>query len=219
MTATITVPDLPPAALRRAEEIVSGYANGRIKTTSLFYEFFGRPCLQLPPHIETAFEAARKAHALWSKAKVGDYREKSVRECRALLDEALRALVRRIDAKPLVLSAANAVMQGDITLTEGLGRVRLLAPGLLDEPQAIQRGAHPHCTREFWLEDLASCMELIQDLRSGMKAAAYYDGDAEDQRHDHAVNVLAGVVEHTSDGRPCGLCAVVVPSTQTEVAA
>ncbi|MCW2868720.1 hypothetical protein [Actinacidiphila oryziradicis] len=88
MTATISIPD---AALRRAEDIVTGFVTGRIKTTSLYYEFFRQCCPRLPPNIEAAFEDACKAHAAWEISGGID---------RAGLDEALRDLVAVLDGRP-----------------------------------------------------------------------------------------------------------------------
>ncbi|MCW2918545.1 MAG: hypothetical protein JWN52_6613 [Actinomycetia bacterium] len=99
MTATITVPDFPPAALRRAEDIVTGYATGRIKSTSLYFEFFAKPCPQLPPDIEDAVENACDAYRQWAKAVVGDTHWMTPDERRTLLDDAIRNLVAVLDAR------------------------------------------------------------------------------------------------------------------------
>lgn len=97
MTAPSTV---PPAALTRAEEIVSEFANGGIKTTWLFYEFFGvgSDCPQLPPAIDDRFTDAYNAYREWDRARVGDTHWQSVKERRAQLDKALVALVAALDA-------------------------------------------------------------------------------------------------------------------------
>jgi hypothetical protein len=95
MTAPTTV---PPAALARAEEIVTKFAHGRIKTTGLYYAFFERCCLSLPPDIDDAFTNAYNAHREWDRARVGDTHWMTPADRRALLDKALRELVAALDA-------------------------------------------------------------------------------------------------------------------------
>jgi hypothetical protein len=95
---TITLPTRPNAsALRRAEQIVTGYAIGQIKSTALYFEFFGRHCPQLPPTIEDAVLNACDAYREWSRAVVGDSHWMTPDERRALLDRALRNLVATLD--------------------------------------------------------------------------------------------------------------------------
>lgn len=88
------------AALARAEEIVNKFANGRIKSTGLYYAFFGfgHDCPQLPPAIDDRFTDAYNAYREWDRARVDDTHWQTVKERRAGLDKALRALVAALDA-------------------------------------------------------------------------------------------------------------------------
>lgn len=112
---TITDP-----ALAEAERIIEGYRNGRIKSTSLGYEMFGRVVWHLPTEVEAAVRDACEAHAIWQDAESPEGGRglpdtdpvKYAHDCRVLLDEALARLVTAVDAHTAARNTAHAEMKG-----------------------------------------------------------------------------------------------------------
>jgi hypothetical protein len=105
------------AALADAERIIDGYQKGRVKSTSLGYEMFGRVVWHLPAEVEAAFEHASKAYWVWQDSEspeggrdVPDTDPLThAHNCKVLLDEALAGLVAAVDAHTEARNTARRV--------------------------------------------------------------------------------------------------------------
>lgn len=110
------------ATLAYYEDIVSGYACGRFKSTELDRHLRGRTSLLIPPDVQAALEDAVTAWWAWTRAETGDYdihslepdlqnEEVYAERCRCALEDTLAELVRTCRASFPAKTAGNETKQ------------------------------------------------------------------------------------------------------------